>query len=88
MIIDIDVAKTQLPELIRRALDRERIVIARAGEPLVELRPYRELKHRVGGIWTGKVRMDGDFDEPLDGLEYEIYGGGALAKDSTSRRAE
>jgi|AP12_2_1047962.scaffolds.fasta_scaffold351673_1 prevent-host-death family protein len=67
-------AKTHLSQLIRRVLEGERIVIARAGKPLVELRPYREQKRRVSGIWKGQVRMTDDFDEPLAELEHEIYG--------------
>lgn len=67
-------AKTHLSRLIRRALDGERIVIARAGKPLVELLPYREQERRVGGIWKGKVHMADDFDDPLTELEQEIYG--------------
>ena len=67
-------AKTQLSKLIRRALEGERIVIAKAGKPLVELRPYREQEPRKGGIWRGKVKMAEDFDQPLTDLEAEIYG--------------
>lgn len=67
-------AKTHLSKLIRRALDGERIVIAKAGKPLVELLPFREQARRVGGIWKGQVRMADDFDEPLPELEHEIYG--------------
>lgn len=74
VIVNSYEAKTQLSKLIRRALAGERIVIARAGEPLVELRPYREPKHRVGGVWKGRVHMAEDFDEPLADLESEIYG--------------
>lgn len=72
-------AKTHLSKLIRRALDGERIVIARAGKPLVELLPYRERKPRVGGIWKGEVRMADDFDEPLEDLEQAIYDDDASA---------
>ena len=67
-------AKTQLSKLIRRALDGERIVIARSGKPLVELLPFVESAPRKGGIWKGKVRMADDFDEPLADFERAIYG--------------
>lgn len=67
-------AKTHLSKLIQRALDGERIVIAKAGKPLVELLPFREQERRVGGIWKGRGRMSDDFDEPLSDLEREIYG--------------
>ncbi|MEM6454782.1 MAG: type II toxin-antitoxin system prevent-host-death family antitoxin [Acidobacteriota bacterium] len=67
-------AKTQLSRLIRRALEGERIVIAKAGKPLVELRPYRDAPARVGGAWKGQVEMADDFDAPLTDLEDLIYG--------------
>jgi prevent-host-death family protein len=67
-------AKTQLSKVIRRALAGERIVIAKAGRPLVELKPYEPPQRRVGGQWKGKVRIAGDFDAPLAELERALYG--------------
>jgi antitoxin (DNA-binding transcriptional repressor) of toxin-antitoxin stability system len=67
-------AKTRLSRLIDRALAGERIVIARAGRPLVELRPYRPAPPRRGGRWKGRVRIARDFDAPLSDLERAIYG--------------
>lgn len=72
-IVDSREAQSQLSEWIRRVLQGERIVIAEAGKPLVELQPYRPMP-REGGTWKGQVRMDDDFDEPLPDLEQEIYG--------------
>lgn len=67
-------AKTRLSRLIERALAGERIVIARAGRPLVELKPYEPARPRSGGAWKGKVRIARDFDAPLPGLERDLYG--------------
>lgn len=67
-------AKTQLSKLIRRALAGERIVIARAGRPLVELKPYERPQPRVAGLWKGKMRIAEDFDAPLPELEQALYG--------------
>lgn len=67
-------AKTQLSKLIRRALAGERIVIARHGRPLVELKPYEQPGPRVPGLWRGKVRIADDFDAPIPELERAIYG--------------
>lgn len=67
-------AKTQLSRLMRRALDGERIIIARAGKPLIELTPYRPQPPRQPGAWKGKVRISKNFDEPLTELEDDIYG--------------
>ncbi len=66
-------AKTQLSRLISRALEGERIIIARAGRPLVELTPYRAGPKRVPGLWKGKVRTSRDFDAPIPELEHSIY---------------
>ena len=67
-------AKTQLSRLIKRALRGERIVIARAGQPLVELKPYEPSQPRVSGLWKGKVRIAEDFDAPVPDLERALYG--------------
>jgi len=66
-------AKTQLSRLIRRALAGERVIIARAGRPLVELKPYERPRRRVGGLWKGKVRIADDFDAPVPDLERAFY---------------
>jgi prevent-host-death family protein len=67
-------AKSQLSKLIQRALNGERIVIARAGEPLVELTPYKKPSRRTGAPWRGKIKMADDFDAPMPELEEAIYG--------------
>jgi antitoxin (DNA-binding transcriptional repressor) of toxin-antitoxin stability system len=67
-------AKTQLSRLIERALAGERIVIARAGRPLVELKPYQAALPRTPGLWKGKVRIAQDFDAPVPELEEALYG--------------
>jgi antitoxin (DNA-binding transcriptional repressor) of toxin-antitoxin stability system len=70
-------AKTQLSRLIEQALAGERVVIARAGRPLVELKPYVAARPRVSGLWKGRVRIARDFDAPLPELERDIYGDGS-----------
>ncbi len=67
-------AKTQLSRLIRQALDGERVVIARSGKPLVELKPYQPQPRRIRGLLKGKLQVPDDFDEPLPDLEEAIYG--------------
>lgn len=67
-------AKTHLSELIRRSLAGERIVIAKAGRPLVELTPFQPSPPRVGGLWKGKVWIAEDFDSPIPELERDFYG--------------
>lgn len=57
-------AKTQLSRLVQRAAAGEDIIIAKAGEPLVRLVPYKEepAPRRVGGAWAGQVWLADDWD--------------------------
>ena len=60
-------AKTHLSELIKRALAGEKIIIARNGEPVVELKPVQAepLKPRELGRLRGKIKFYPGWDEPL-----------------------
>ncbi len=63
-IANIHEAKSQLSELVERALAGEEVVIAKAGKPMVRLVPVRDSgAPRIGGQWKGKVRIADDFDE-------------------------
>ena len=68
--VTIRKAKTQLPELIERALGGEDIVIARGKEPLVKLVPLPQPEprqaRRIGGARGLIVHMADDFDAPLE----------------------
>jgi prevent-host-death family protein len=60
----IDEAQAQLTRLIGLAEKGEEIVIARAGEPVARLVPYRQAdRPREGGQWRGQVHIAPDFDE-------------------------
>lgn len=50
-------ARTHLSRLVERAATGEEIVIARAGEPLVKLVPYRN-EPRVPGTISAKIVFD------------------------------
>lgn len=76
---NIHEAKTQLSQLIHRALAGEEVIIARAGEPLVRLVPvHRDTRPRVGGQMKGLIRMAADFDAYDTELEKLIVGEGSL----------
>lgn len=66
--VTIRKVKTQLPELIERALGGEDIVIAWGKEPLVKLVPLpeRPKARRIGGARGLVVYMADDFDAPLE----------------------
>ena len=62
--VNIHEAKTQMSRLIARVEKGERIVIARAGKPVAELRPVRRAKKRSGAL-----------DDPLFRVEEYCYDG-------------
>jgi prevent-host-death family protein len=62
-IANINEAKANLSQLIRRALAGDEVIIARANEPLVRLEPViQDTRPRVGGQWAGQVQMLGSFE--------------------------
>ena len=62
-IANIHEAKSQLSELIERAMNGEEVIIAKAGTPMVRLVPIRrDDSPRQGGQWKGRVRIAEDFD--------------------------
>lgn len=66
--VDIHEAKTQLSRLLEEVEQGERVVIARAGEPIAVLAPYRAAvrKQRLG-LFAGEATIHVDFDElPAD----------------------
>jgi prevent-host-death family protein len=78
-ITNIHEAKTQLSQLIHRALAGEEVVIARAGEPLVRLVPiHQDTRPRQGGQMKGRIRIAEDFDAYDAELEKLMTGDGTL----------
>jgi prevent-host-death family protein len=63
-------AKTNLSQLVERALEGEEIVLTRRGEPAVRLVPERTGGGfaSLAGVWEGRVRVADDFDELPDDL--------------------
>lgn len=67
--VNIHEAKTHLSRLLERAVAGERIVIAKAGTPLVELTPVR----RMDVVFGGLKGAFGDYDAAFtDEAEAEI----------------
>jgi prevent-host-death family protein len=66
--VNVHEAKTQLSRLLEEVEGGERVVIARAGEPVAVLSPYRAaVRRRRLGLFAGEATMHADFDElPLD----------------------
>jgi len=66
--VNVHEAKTQLSRLLEEVEAGERIVIARAGEPVAVLAPYRAaVRRRRLGLFVGQAHIHPDFDElPAD----------------------
>ena len=63
-IANLDEAKSQLSNLVERAMNGEEVIIAKAGRPMVRLVPiHAEDSPRQGGQWKGRVRIAEDFDD-------------------------
>ena len=74
-VSNINDAKTNLSQLIKRALAGDEIVIARANEPLVRLEPFsRDVSPRSGGQWAGKVHIGENFDFTEEEINELFYG--------------
>lgn len=63
-ITNISEAKSSLSSLIAQVEKGHKIIIGKAGKPVAMLVPYRvdTTPRKLGGTWTGKVRMADDFD--------------------------
>ena len=69
-MFNVHEAKTHLSKLLRRVMNGEEIIIARAGEPIAVLSPYKETpQRRTPGGDAGQVVIHADFDQPLPEFE-------------------
>jgi prevent-host-death family protein len=64
--VNIHEAKTHLSKLLERARNGERIVIAKAGEPIAELGPLTRGRDIVFGSHEGELDIDWDALEAAD----------------------
>ena len=65
--INIDEAKSNLPDLIDAAINGEEIVIAKDDQHVVKLVPISRAKPRPQfGSAKGLISISDDFDEPLE----------------------
>jgi prevent-host-death family protein len=65
IVVNMHEAKSNLSALAEKARKGEKIVIARAGEPWVELVPYIKPVRKPGRL-KGKVVIAEDFDSDSD----------------------
>ena len=68
-------AKTRLSQLLAQAEAGEEVVIARRGEPIVQLVRYKPHSKRQFGAMKDQIRIDDGFFDPLRGEELEAWEG-------------
>ena len=66
MKINIQEAKAQFSQLLRRAVRGEEIVIARAGKPVARLVPIEKKPRFPMGMDREKLWIADDFDAPMN----------------------
>ena len=65
MQVNMHEAKSQLSKLVKAAIDGEEVIIARDGEPVVQLTKYTTVKpKRKPGSLKGQIWMADDSDSP------------------------
>jgi prevent-host-death family protein len=69
-IVNVHEAKTHLSRLLEQVESGEDVVIARAGQPVIRLIPYRPSERNIAppGGMEGEIWIADDFDAPLDDL--------------------
>lgn len=74
MQVNMHEAKSQLSKLAEKAARGEKVVIARAGKPWVDLVPHRERARRTPGRLKGRIRWSEDFDRTPESLVKDFEG--------------
>lgn len=65
--VNLEEAKTRLPDLIDAAVGGEEIIISKDDQPLVRLVPILRVKsHPQFGSARGLIAISDDFDAPLE----------------------
>ena len=74
--VNMHEAKSQLSKLGELAWSGEKIVIAKAGKPYLDLVPHKEeTKPRKPGRLKGQIALSDDFDEVDDQILADFEGG-------------
>ena len=73
--VNMHEAKSQLSYLTERVLAGDKVVIAKAGKPCVELLPHQEkITPRQAGRLKGKIVIPDDFDSTSQDIVDSFYG--------------
>jgi antitoxin (DNA-binding transcriptional repressor) of toxin-antitoxin stability system len=66
MKVNMHEAKSNLSKLGEKVWQGERVVIAKAGKPYLDLVPHKgELKPRKPGRFKGQIKLTADFNEEI-----------------------
>ncbi len=68
-------AKSQLSQLAEKAARGERVVIAKAGKPYVDLVPHQALESRQPGRCKGQISIAADFTHTSEQVISDFEGG-------------
>ncbi len=71
--VNVHEAKTHLSRLLARIEKGEEIVIARNGDPIAKLVPFRKPRIPTPNKYKGQIWMSDDFDEMSD-EELKLWG--------------
>ena len=75
MQVNMHEAKSQLSALGEKVWKGEKVVIAKAGKPYLDLLPHKEDRSpRKPGRYKGKIRITDDFDQPPEELIRDFEG--------------
>ncbi len=70
-------AKSRLSELAEKVLRGEKVVIAKAGKPILDLVPHTpHSKIRVPGGYENEIKISDDFDKTPDDIINSFYAAG------------
>jgi prevent-host-death family protein len=73
-VVNMHQAKSSLSRLVERALAGEEVVIARNGQPLVQLVPIgKKREPRVPGRYKDKIWIAPDCFEPISEAELDLW---------------
>jgi len=68
--VNMHEAKTNLSQLAEKVLSGEKVVIAKAGKPYLDLIPHKSRKKRKAGNYKNQIEISKDFDQTsLDIIE-------------------
>ena len=75
-VTNVSEAKSSLSSLIAQVEKGHKVIIGKAGKPVAMLVPYRAetTPRKLGGTWSGKVKIEDDFDTLPPELAEAFYG--------------